>query len=240
LSPWSSSSDTCLPFQGTRHRIDVAGFVTLSGALVALLLATSWGGTSYPWSSPQIVGLYAVGTALLAAFIAVELRAEEPVLPLRLFRNPIFTFANIAGLTVAMAMFGAIFYIPVYAQGVLGVSATNSGAILVPMSVAMIGMSIVIGLLITRTGRYKGFILAGVAVMGLGFWLLARLHYASSQLQLASAMVVVGLGLGAAMQTYTLVVQNAVAHSDLGVATAATQFFRSAGATVGIAILGTS
>jgi EmrB/QacA subfamily drug resistance transporter len=228
-----------LRLESAAHRIDVAGFVTLTGALVALLLPTSLGGTSYAWSSPLIIGLYVIGVVLLAAFIAVELRAEEPVIPLRLFRNSIFTFSNIAGLTVAMAMFGAIYFIPVYAQGVLGVSATNSGAILIPMSASMIGMSIVIGLLITRTGRYKEFVLAGVSVMAAGVWLLTRLHYGSTQAQLTVAMVVVGLGLGAAMQTYTLVVQNAVMRRDLGVATAATQFFRSTGGTIGIAVLGT-
>ncbi|MFP5347757.1 MAG: MDR family MFS transporter [Actinomycetes bacterium] len=228
-----------LPVERREHSVDVAGFVTLSLALVALLLATSWGGTTYPWGSGQIIGLFALGAVLLVAFVLVEMRAAEPVIPLRLFRNSVFTFSNIAGLTVAMAMFGAIYYIPVYAQGVLGVSATNSGAILIPMSGSMIGMSIVIGLLITKTGQYKAFVLAGVAVMGVGFWLLTRMHYGASQAQLTAAMVVVGLGLGAAMQTYTLVVQNAVMRRDLGVATAATQFFRSTGGTVGIAVLGT-
>ncbi|MVA77510.1 DHA2 family efflux MFS transporter permease subunit [Auraticoccus sp. F435] len=222
-----------------RAKVDVKGAVLLSVALVAILLATSWGGTSYPWGSWQVIGLYAVGALALAVFIPLELRTEEPILPLRMFRSRVFTFSAVASLAVAMAMFGAIFYIPVYAQGVLGVNATNSGLIVMPMSVAMIGTSMVIGLLITRTGRYKGLMLAGTVVVLVGFWLLTRVHYGSSNLQLTAAMVVIGLGLGACMQTYTLVVQNAVEARDMGVATAATQFFRSAGATVGVAVLGT-
>ncbi len=228
-----------LPHVQRRARIDVAGILTLSAALVAILLATSWGGTTYPWGSPQIIGLAVVGGLLLAAFVPIELRAEEPVLPLRLFRSSVFTFANIAAFFVATGMFGAIFYIPVYAQGVLGVSATSSGLVIIPMSAAMIGVGIVVGLLITRWGHYKPFVVGGTVVMVAGFWLLTRMHHGSSELQLGLAMVVVGAGLGGAMQTYTLIVQNVVDRRDLGVATAATQFFRSAGGTVGIAVLGT-
>ena len=228
-----------LPHERRKATIDIGGITTLTGAMVAILLATSLGGTSYPWGSGEVIGLYVAGALLLAAFIPIELRAQEPVLPLRLFRNSIFTFSNIASLGVAMGMFGAIFFIPVYAQGVLGVSATNSGAIIIPMSLSMIVMSIGVGLLITKTGRYKGFMVAGTLVMLAGFFLLTRMHYGSSQLDLTLAMIVVGLGLGSAMQTYVLVVQNSVAHRDLGVATAATQFFRSAGGTIGIAVLGT-
>lgn len=228
-----------LPHVHRRARIDVAGILTLTAGLVAVLLATSWGGTSYPWSSPVVVGLYVAGAALLSLFVAVELRAEEPVIPLRLFRNPVVTTANVAAFLVATGMFGAIFYIPVYAQGVLGVDATASGAIIVPMSASMIMVSIVVGLLITRWGRYKAFLVAGTLVLVAGFALLTQVHHGSSQLQLTLAMVVVGVGLGASNQTYTLVVQNAVERADLGVATATTQFFRSAGGTVGIAVLGT-
>lgn len=220
-------------------KVDVLGAVLLSVALVAILLATSWGGTTYPWASWQVIGLYLLGAVVLAVFIPAELRNPEPILPLRLFANPVFTFSAVASLAVAMVMFGAIFYIPVYAQGVLGVNATSSGLIVMPMSVAMIGTSMVVGLLITRTGRYKAFMLAGTVVVLVGFLLLTRVHYGSSNLQLSLAMVVIGLGLGACLQTYTLVVQNAVEARDMGVATAASQFFRSAGATVGIAVLGT-
>ncbi|WP_308121874.1 MDR family MFS transporter [Actinotalea ferrariae] len=228
-----------LPHVQRRAKVDVAGILTLSAALVAILLATSWGGTTYAWDSVQILGLLGAGAVLLAVFVPIELRAEEPVLPLRLFRSSVFTLANLAGFFVSMGMFGAIFYIPVYAQGVLGVSATSSGLIVMPMSAAMILVGIVVGLLITRWGRYKAFVVAGTLVLTGGFLLLTRMHHGSSELQLSVAMVVIGVGLGGAMQTYTLIVQNAVDRRDLGVATAATQFFRSAGATVGVAVLGT-
>src|SRR5690606_5052894 len=211
--------------------------VTLTVALVAILLATSWGGTTYPWSDWHVIGLYVLGAVALVAFVLIERRAEEPVIPLRLFHNPTFTASNIASLAVAMGMFGAIFYIPVYAQGVLEANATSSGAIVMPMSLSMIVLSMLIGALITRTGRYNAFMVAGTVLMIAGFGLLTQLHYGSSYQQLPIAMI--GLGQGATMQTYTLVVQNTAERRDLGVATSATQFFRSAGGTVGIAVLGT-
>jgi EmrB/QacA subfamily drug resistance transporter len=228
-----------LPHTPRKAVVDVAGIVTLSTGLVAILLATSWGGTTYPWSDLRVLGLFAVGALALAAFVLIERRAVEPVIPLRLFRSSSFTLSNIASFAVAMGMFGAIFYIPVYAQGVLGADATSSGAIVMPMSASMILLSIVVGQLITRTGRYKAFLVGGTLLMLVGFVLLTQVHHGSSFAQLTVAMVVLGLGLGATLQTYTLVVQNDAAQRDLGVATSATQFFRSAGGTVGIAVLGT-
>lgn len=232
---WFIVRNLHLPHTPRKAVIDVWGIVTLTVGLVAILLATSWGGTTYPWSDWHVLGLFGLGTAALAAFVLVERRAVEPVIPLRLFRNPTFTLSNIASFAVAMGMFGAIFYIPVYAQGVLGADATSSGAIVMPMSL----LSIVVGQLITRTGYYKSFMVAGTVLMLAGFWLLTRMHYGSSYTQLTVAMVVLGLGLGATLQTYTLVVQNMAEPRDLGVATSATQFFRNAGGTVGIAVLGT-
>ena len=228
-----------LPHTPRRHSLDYVGFVTLGLGLSSVLLATSWGGTQYPWDSWQIISLYVAGVVILAVFAINENYAEEPVIPLRLFGNSVFTLSNVANLAVAMCMFGAIFFIPIYAQGVVGVSVTNSGAVLIPLTVSMIVVSILIGRLITRTGRYKGFMLAGLLVMGLGYYLLTRLEYGSTQTDLTIAMIVVGLGLGAVLQTYTLVVQNAVSRGDLSVATAATQLSRSIGATLGTAIFGT-
>ena len=227
-----------LPHVQRKAVVDIWGIVTLAPALVMLLLATSFGGTTYPWNSPLIIVLYVVGGLLLAAFIFVEFRAEEPLLPLRLFRSSVFTAANIAAFAVSMVMFGATIYIPVYAQGVLGVSATDSGLILLPLMIGFILVGIGAGLLITRTGRYKEIMLMGVITMFAGVYLMSRLDADSSQLQLSVAMVVLGIGLGASMQQYTLVVQNAVAKRDLGIATASTQFFRNVGATVGIAVFG--
>ncbi|MFV0462125.1 MAG: MDR family MFS transporter [Nostocoides sp.] len=227
-----------LPHQRRDAKVDTLGIATLTVALVSILLATSWGGTTYPWTSSQILGLYALGVIALLVFIVVEQRAEEPVIPLRLFRNSVFTASNLASFGLSMVMFGAIIYIPVYAQGVLGVNATNSGLILAPLMLGFIVMGIGAGLVITRTGHYKAIMVAGGFVMAVGMWLLTRLTYQSTQTQLTLAMVVLGLGIGMAMQQYTLVVQNAVDRKDLGVATASSQFFRNVGSTVGIALFG--
>ena len=204
-----------------------------------MLLATTWGGTTYPWDSWQIVSLYAAGVVVLIGFLVNEYYAAEPVLPLRLWKNSVFTLSNVSNMAIAMTMFGAIFFIPVYAQGVIGVNVTNSGAVLIPLTASMIVVSIVVGRLITRTGRYKGFMLAGLLVMAGGYFLLTRLEYGSTQTDLTLDMIVVGLGLGAVLQTYTLVVQNATSRGDLGVATSTTQLSRSLGATLGTAVFGT-
>lgn len=219
--------------------IDRAGIALLALTLVLVLVPISLGGTTWAWGSPEVIGMLAAGALTLVAFIAVERRAVEPVLPLHLFGSSIFTLSNIASFMVSMMMFGAMIYLPVYAQGVLGVSATNSGLILMPMSVAMIGLSIIAGLVITKTGRYKLQTLFGLLLMGAGFWMLVRLDYDASELDLTAAMVVFGIGLGIAMQVYILIVQNAAARRDLGVATASTQFFRNVGSTVGTAVFGT-
>jgi EmrB/QacA subfamily drug resistance transporter len=228
-----------LPHVPRRHSLDYIGFVSLGLGLSAVLLATSWGGTQYPWDSWQIVSMYIAGAAILIGFVINENRAEEPVVPLRLWKNSVFTLSNISNTTVAMAMYGAVFFIPLYAQGVIGVSATNSGAVLIPLMLTAIAVSIFVGRLITRTGRYKGFVLAGLIVMGVGYYLLTRLGYGSTQTDLTVAMVVLGLGLGAVMQTYTLIVQNTISRRDLGIATSITQLTRSMGATFGTAIFGT-
>jgi EmrB/QacA subfamily drug resistance transporter len=228
-----------IPHVPRRHKLDYVGFVALPIALVVVLLATTWGGTTYPWGSWQIVSLYAAGVVVLIGFLVNEYYAAEPVLPLRLWKNSIFTLSNVSNMAIAMTMFGAIFFIPVYAQGVIGVNVTNSGAVLIPLTASMVVVSIVVGRLITRTGRYKGFMLAGLLVMAGGYFLLTRLEYGSTQTDLTLDMIVVGLGLGAVLQTYTLVVQNATSRGDLGVATSATQLSRSMGATVGTAVFGT-
>jgi hypothetical protein len=228
-----------LPHQPKKHSLDYAGFITLGAGLSTLLLATSSGGTQYAWGSWQIIVLFAAAAILLAAFVANEARAEEPVVPLGLWKNRVFTLSNLSNAAVAMTMFGAIFFITVYAQGVIGVSVTNSGLVLIPLTASMIATSILVGRLITRIGRYKVFLLAGPLIMGLGYYLLSRLHYGSTRTDITVAMVVVGLGLGAVLQTYMLVVQNATSREELGVATSITQLSRSLGATLGTAIFGT-
>lgn len=228
-----------VPNERRKHSIDVAGSVTLSLGITAALLATVWGGNQYAWGSWEIIGLYAAAAALLVSFVWVETRAPEPVLPLQLWKSGIFTFSNIAGMGVAMSMFGAIFFLPVFVQGVIGNSATNSGAILVPMLLAMVVTSIGSGQLISRTGRYKLPLLSGLALMAAGFYLLSTFDVHTTNQVMIGAMVLIGLGLGFTMQTYTLVVQNSVSRKDMAVATSATQLSRSIGGAIGLAILGT-
>jgi MFS family permease len=228
-----------VPNERRKHSIDIGGSVTLSLGITAALLATVWGGTQYAWSSWQIIGLYSAGAVLLVAFAWFERRAPEPVLPLHLFKSSIFTFSNIAGVGVAMTMFGAIFFLPVFVQGVIGNSATNSGEILVPMLLAMVASSILSGQLISRTGRYKIVLLGGLALMGAGYTMITTFDINTTNQTLIAAMVLIGLGLGCTMQTYTLVVQNSVSRTDMAVATSATQLSRSIGSALGLAVMGT-
>src|ERR1043166_5380784 len=184
-----------VPNERRRHKIDVWGSATLSLGIASVLLATVWGGVQYPWSSWQILGLYGLGAFLLLSFAWIETKSPEPVLPLRLWKSSIFTFSNIASVGVAMGMFGAIFFLPVFVQGVVGNSVTNSGAILVPMLVAMIITSIAGGRLISRTGRYKMLLLGGLAVMGVGYYLLSTFNISTTNQQVIVAMILLGLGL---------------------------------------------
>jgi EmrB/QacA subfamily drug resistance transporter len=228
-----------LPHVPMRHSVDYVGFVTLGFGLSAVLLATSWGGTQYPWGSWQILSLYIASAVLLLGFILNEHYAEEPVVPLRLWKNSIVTLSNLSNMAVGMTMYGAVFFIPLYAQGVIGASVTDSGALLIPLMLSAVLLSIFVGRLITRTGRYKGFVLAGLIVMGVGYYLLTRLGYGSTQTDLTVAMIILGIGLGAVLQTYILIVQNATSREDLGIVTSITQLTRSIGATFGTAVFGT-
>jgi len=228
-----------VPQQRRRHSIDYVGIVTVSLGLTAVLTATMSGGSEWAWSSWQVIGLYAAGALLLAMFVWNEARAPEPLLPLGLWRNGIFTWSNVANMCVAMSMFGVIYFLPVFVQGVTGNSATNSGTILVPMLLAMVVTSILGGMLISRTGRYKLLVIAGLVVMGMGYFLLTRMDVHTDNGTVVRNMVLIGLGLGTSMQTYTLIVQNSVSRSEMGVATSATQLFRSVGAAIGVAVMGT-
>ena len=227
-----------LPFQRREHVIDYAGALLLSGGAVVLLLAAVWGGQQYAWGSPAIVGLLAGGTALLVAFLAVELRAADPILPLALFLNSIFSVANTAAVFIGAVLFGALIYIPLFVQGVSGGSATNSGVVLIPLSFGWVATSVLSGQLISRSGRYRVFPIAGSVFLVVGFWLLTRLDVHTSSLTTTADLLVIGLGLGLMYQTYVLAVQNAVSPSDMGIATASVPFFRSIGATFAVAALG--
>ncbi len=225
--------------EARKRSIDVLGALTMAASLICLLLACVWGGTEYAWGSSQIIGLF-VGAALsLAAFIFIESKAKEPILPLELFKSRVFVTSVATTFLIGMGMFGAISYIPLFAQTVIGVNATRSGLILTPMMVGMITSSVFTGQYISRVGTYKKLTIVGLAVGSLGMFLLSQMSADTTNLQLIRNMVIVGLGLGVGMPVFNVIVQSAFDHSKLGVVTASVQLFRSIGGSVGVAIFGT-
>jgi EmrB/QacA subfamily drug resistance transporter len=227
-----------LPFSRGRHKIDFTGAGLLSSGVVALLLALEWGGNTYPWGSATIIGLLVGAAILIIAFVGVETRTSEPILPMRLFRNRTYSVSNLVGFFVGLAMFGAIVYLPLFLQISLGESATNSGFLLTPMMLGIITASVVSGRLISKFGRYRMFPILGTAIMVLAMYLLSTLGINSASWQATAYMVILGLGIGNVMQVMVLAVQNSVEPRDMGVATSSAQFFRSIGGTVGVAVLG--
>ncbi len=227
-----------LPFERRDHKIDYIGAALLVGGVTSLLLALVWGGQTYPWGSATIIGLVAAAVALLAWFLRHESREAEPLLPLRLFAEPVFRVGNVLGFIVGASLFGVVVFLPLFLQVVVGVSATNSGFLLTPMMVGIITSSITSGRMISRTGHYRPFPIIGTVILSAGFFLLTRLNVDSTQLDATIAMVIIGLGIGLVMQVVVLAVQNAADRRDLGIVTSASQFFRSIGGTVGVAIFG--
>ncbi len=223
--------------EGVRRVIDWGGVATLTAGLVPLLLALTWV-TDYGWGSARVLGLLALAAVMLGAFLLVEARAAEPIVPLTLFRSPVIVVSAISLFLSGMGMFGAILFLPLFMQQVIGVSATQSGSLLTPMMLMIVVGSIASGQLVSRLGRYKAVALVGMAIMTFGMALLAGMGADTTRLVAARNMMVVGLGLGLIMPLYTLVVQNAAPQRQIGAATAATQFFRSIGGTVGAAVLG--
>ncbi|HEX6500389.1 MAG TPA: MDR family MFS transporter [Micromonosporaceae bacterium] len=220
------------------HRIDYLGAALLVASVVCLLLALSWGGKDYAWTSSAIVGLFAAFVALAAVFMAVERRASEPILPLRLFRSRTFSIANAASFVLGFAMFGAIIYVPLYLQIVKGASPTESGLLMLPMMIGIIVTSIVSGRAISRIGRYKWFTVAGTAIMATGLVLFTRLQVDTPLWQAFVYMLVIGIGLGLTMQPLVLAVQNGLSSRDMGAGTSTATFVRSLGGSVGVAALG--
>jgi EmrB/QacA subfamily drug resistance transporter len=222
----------------TRHRIDYLGAALLAVGLSAVVLVCTLGGTDYKWGSPQIIGLAVAAIVLLVAFVLVERRAPEPVLPPRLFRNRVFSVTSAMGLVVGFGLFGSVTYLPLFLQVVNGATPTGSGLQILPLMGGLLVTSIASGQLISRTGRYKPFPIAGTAIMVLGLLLLSGMDAHTSRLTASAYMFVLGLGLGMVMQVLVLAVQNAVDYKDLGVATSGATLFRSIGGSVGTAILG--
>ncbi|MFJ5727944.1 MDR family MFS transporter [Streptomyces paradoxus] len=228
-----------IPRTAQRHVIDYLGTFLIAAVATCLVLVASLGGTTWAWGSWQIVGLAVLGVVLAVAFVAVERRAAEPVLPLKLFRVRTFTLAAVISFVVGFAMFGAMTYLPTFLQVVQGVSPTMSGVHMLPMVLGLLLASTASGQIVSRTGRWKVFPIAGTGVTTLGLLLLHQLDEDSSTAELSGFFFVFGLGLGLVMQVLVLIVQNAVPYEDLGVATSGATFFRSIGASFGVAVFGT-
>ncbi|MDC0768242.1 MDR family MFS transporter [Streptomyces sp. HD] len=228
-----------IPRRSTAHVIDYLGTFLIASVATCLVLVASLGGTTWRWGSVQIVGLALLGVVLAVAFVSVERQAAEPVLPLKLFGVRTFTLSAVISFIVGFAMFGAMTYLPTFLQVVQGVSPTMSGVHMLPMVVGMLLSSTGSGQIVSRTGRWKVFPIAGTGVTTLGLLLLHQLDMDSSTWAMSVYFFVFGLGLGLVMQVLVLIVQNAVSYEDLGVATSGATFFRSIGASFGVAVFGT-
>ncbi|THF85004.1 DHA2 family efflux MFS transporter permease subunit [Deinococcus sp. KSM4-11] len=222
-----------------KGRIDFLGAALIVATTVPLLLALTWGGTTYAWDSARILGLFAVSAVSLVAFLVTETRVKDPILPLALFRNPVFSVSNVASFIINMAFLGVVMFLPLFMQTVLGITATNSGFTLLPLMAGLIASSIVAGQLVARTGRYKPVMLGGGVILLLGAYSLTGVGVDTTQFGIVWRMVILGLGLGPAQSLFTLAIQNAVPREQTGVATSASQFFRQMGSTIGLAVFGT-
>jgi EmrB/QacA subfamily drug resistance transporter len=224
---------------GGGGRVDYAGAALLVLTFTPILLALSLGGTTYPWDSLRILSLFGTGMLALLLFLIIEARATDAILPLHLFRIRAFRVATLAYFVVSMAFLGVVMFMPLYMQVVQGISATDSGLSMLPLMAGFMLSGITCGRLVTRTGRYKPFMMAGGAVLVVGVVLLTQIGPGTSARDLAWRLAITGVGLGPAQTLFSLVIQNAAPLNELGVATSVSQFSRQIGATVGVAIFGT-
>ncbi|MDA0257011.1 MAG: MFS transporter, partial [Chloroflexi bacterium] len=216
--------------------LDVAGAAALAGALVPLLLALTWAGDRFEWASPAIGGLFALAATMSAVFVWVERRAPDPILPLSLARNRTFAVTAVAGFLVGFGMFTMFTMVPLFLQGVRGVSASETGRLLTPLTLAIVASSALAGQIVSRTGRYRLLILAGIGAMAGGLAVLGTVDGSTSRGEVVRDVMLAGAGLGVTLPTFTVVVQNALPPQLIGVSTASVQFFRSVGGVTGVAI----
>lgn len=222
-----------------RRQLDYLGVAALVLSVVPVLLALSWGGVQYDWVSIQVIGFLAFGFAMGVAFIVIESRVPEPIIPLAMFRSRVVSISLLSVFLTGFSMFGAIIFIPLFFQAVLGTSATSSGSFLTPLMLGAVVASIMSGQALSRLGgHYQLQAMLGIAVTGLGIWLLSQMTPATSQGEAVVNIVIMGVGLGVTLPLYTLAVQNTVAPAMLGAATSSVQFFRSFGGVLGLAVLG--
>ncbi len=225
-------------YSGRRLPMDIGGAITSVGGIVLLLLALSFGGREFAWASPQVIALLSCGVAILALFLWLETRAPDPVLPLRLLRNNVVAISSTNALAQSMGQISLALFVPLYAQGVLGTSATVSGTIMIPLLVGMVISNISAGLWIAHIGRYKAFAVVGFGLAIIGFAMLAVFGPNTPFVVLGGCLALLGVGIGMIFPTLTLSYQSAVEFSELGVATSLNQFCRSIGSTLGSAVFG--
>ena len=227
-----------LPRRRVPHKIDYAGAATLAIAATALILMTTWGGSQYAWGSVQVVGLAVLTAVATVAFLAIEARAPEPIMPLNVFRNRNFSLAIAMSFLLGLALFGALTFLPLYQQTVQHLSATGSGLMLIPMMLGSTVTALISGQVTTKTGRYKVLPIVGGGVMTIGMYLLTRLGLHTSLLETGFYFAVIGLGMGFLMQITTLVAQNSVGPAEMGVASSSRTFFQQIGGSIGVAAFG--
>lgn len=228
-----------LPRKRVKVKFDYLGTALMAVAVTCLILVCTWGGTEYEWTSPTILWLGAATIASAVLFCVVESRVAEPLIPLRMLRNPVFSLATLIGMiAIGLGMFAVISYMPTYLQMVYGYSATESGLLLIPMVAGMMLTATTSGALVSKLGRYKGFVVAGMLVMPVGIWLMSTLDPSSPVALLCTYIAILGAGMGLVMQNLVLAVQNAFPQKEVGTATSSNNFFREIGATVGVAVVG--
>jgi EmrB/QacA subfamily drug resistance transporter len=219
--------------------IDYLGAVLIVASCVPLLLALTFGGQKYAWDSPIVIGLFAMFLICAVLFVIVEKRVKDPIIHMELFGNKVFTWANTAGFFSSMSFLSVVAFLPLFMQLGQGVQATTSGLSTLPLMVGLIVAATVSGRLVTRTGRYKPFMLTGMTVLLIATILMSQMTYSTSRLDLGWRMALLGMGLGPLQSLYSVAIQNAVPMNRIGVVTSANQFFRQIGSTVGVAIFGT-
>ncbi|HZD37959.1 MAG TPA: MFS transporter, partial [Actinomycetes bacterium] len=227
-----------MPVTRREHRIDYLGAATIVAAVSCLLLYLDWRGNEFGWTEPLALVLLAAFLVLSVLFVLIELRGAEPIIPMRLFRNSVFSVGNIFGFLTGVAMFGAIIFLPIYLQAVKGFSPTASGLALLPAILGIFSTSITSGQLITRTGRYKLYPVIGGVVLTFAMFLLSRLGVDTPFWRVALYEYLFGAGLGLTLQTIVTAIQNAVQFRDMGAATSSATFFRQMGGSIGAAVFG--
>lgn len=223
------------------HQIDYLGVAALILTVVPMLLAFTWGGVDYAWASPVIIGMFVFSFLMGVSFLLIERKCQEPIIPLWLFRNRIVAISQAVTFFTGIAMFGSFIFIPLYFQGVMGMTAMASGGFMTPMMLGVVGGSIISGQVLARTGgHYRRQSITGLFLMGIGMWLLTTMNTETTYARAVMGIVVMGFGLGSIMPLYTIAVQNAVPYEFMGVATATNIFFRSVGGALGLAVLGST